>query len=56
MEIESPCINLCFLEDGLCQGCFRTEEEIVSWMLMTEQERGTVMKRLRERVREERGS
>ena len=56
MEIESPCINLCFLEDGLCQGCFRTEDEIVSWMLMTDQERRSVMKRLRERIDKERYS
>jgi hypothetical protein len=56
VEIESPCINLCFLEDGLCQGCFRTEDEIVSWMLMTDQERRSVMKRLRERIDKERYS
>lgn len=32
-EIPSPCINICKLDEksGLCQGCFRTRNEIASW-------------------------
>ena len=52
MGIESPCINLCFLEDGLCQGCYRSESEIAYWMLMTDEERKNVMERLRQRAQE----
>ena len=52
MDIESPCINLCFLEDGFCQGCYRSEDEIVSWVLMTDEERKNVMERLRQRAQE----
>jgi len=30
--IASPCINLCKMSaDGLCQGCFRTLDEITAW-------------------------
>lgn len=29
MEEENPCIGLCIIgEDGRCEGCGRTEEEI----------------------------
>lgn len=31
--IESPCVNICRLDDrGLCIGCFRTAEEIGNWL------------------------
>ncbi|MBL8478312.1 MAG: DUF1289 domain-containing protein [Sterolibacteriaceae bacterium] len=29
--VESPCINICKMEDGLCIGCFRTLDEIACW-------------------------
>lgn len=51
MEIESPCINFCFIEDGLCQGCWRTENEIGSWMFMSDEERKAVVKNLSQRKR-----
>jgi len=32
-EIVSPCISICRMSDssGLCEGCFRTRDEIASW-------------------------
>lgn len=32
-EVMSPCIGICAIDDttGLCQGCFRTLEEIQGW-------------------------
>jgi uncharacterized protein len=32
-EIQSPCIGVCAVDDltGLCQGCFRTLDEIQQW-------------------------
>jgi len=31
--IASPCINICRMDphSGLCQGCFRTLDEIAGW-------------------------
>jgi uncharacterized protein len=31
--IPSPCINICRMnpQTGLCEGCFRTIDEIVKW-------------------------
>lgn len=32
-EVISPCIGVCAIDDltGLCQGCFRTLDEIKAW-------------------------
>jgi len=32
-EAQSPCISVCTMDDatGLCQGCYRTLEEIQQW-------------------------
>lgn len=38
--ILSPCIGICSLdEEGYCEGCFRTGEEIAGWAAMSEVER-----------------
>ncbi len=29
--VESPCINICKMEAGLCIGCLRTLDEIARW-------------------------
>lgn len=40
----TPCISICTLrDDGLCEGCLRTTDEIGGWSLMTEAERQRVM-------------
>ncbi|WP_332670398.1 DUF1289 domain-containing protein [Aromatoleum sp.] len=32
MSVPSPCINVCRMTaDGLCEGCFRTLDEIAAW-------------------------
>ncbi|MET0208906.1 MAG: DUF1289 domain-containing protein [Burkholderiaceae bacterium] len=32
-DVPSPCISVCSMgpDSGLCQGCFRTIDEIVAW-------------------------
>ena len=32
-ETQSPCIGVCSMDDstGLCQGCYRTMDEIQQW-------------------------
>jgi len=33
VEIKSPCIGVCAMDDlsGMCQGCYRTIDEIKAW-------------------------
>jgi predicted Fe-S protein YdhL (DUF1289 family) len=38
--VLSPCIGVCCLgEDGLCDGCHRTNAEIARWSQMNDDER-----------------
>ncbi len=45
MAVQSPCIGICRINarSGLCEGCFRTVEEISSWTRMRDEERGQVI-------------
>lgn len=50
--VRSPCVNICALDDDdVCLGCYRTSEEITRWGIMTNDERGAVMKKVGERER-----
>jgi len=52
--ILTPCIGVCDLRpDGLCEGCFRTGDEIARWSTMHDHERRCLMDQVlpeRERV------
>ena len=38
MSISSPCISICVLDDeDVCQGCFRTADEITQWSSANEE-------------------
>ncbi len=52
MPIESPCIRICIVDGptGLCLGCGRTLPEIAQWGRMTDEQRGTIMAGLAERM------
>jgi len=53
VEPSSPCLKRCQLgKDTVCQGCFRTIEEISSWPLMSNAQKAEVLKscRLREAI------
>ena len=42
--VLSPCIGICSLDDqGLCEGCHRTTNEIAAWSQMSDDERRHVM-------------
>jgi len=43
---SSPCINECYLEDGVCGSCGRTREQIVMWGCMSEKEKQEIMEQL----------
>lgn len=49
--MESPCINICLLDEdtGLCRGCLRTLDEIGNWSLLTSAERSRIMASLEAR-------
>ncbi|HEY8353647.1 MAG TPA: DUF1289 domain-containing protein [Methylophilaceae bacterium] len=53
-DIVSPCIGVCTMnqESGLCEGCFRSIEEIREWWNMSAEERSEVMQRLEKRQSE----
>jgi len=50
-EIVSPCISVCRLRagDGLCEGCWRTRDEIAGWRHMNNDEKRKVLAQLHER-------
>jgi len=50
--VLSPCISVCRMDaaTGLCEGCYRTLDEIASWSTMEDEEKRSVWRRLAERV------
>ena len=46
-DIKSPCVKICTLEDGVCKGCGRTQDEIREWVIMTDNQREKIMERLK---------
>ena len=48
--IASPCVNVCYLDDhDICQGCYRSGEEITAWMRLDNEGRKQVLANVRER-------
>ena len=47
--MKSPCIKVCTLEDGICIGCFRTQDEIREWIIYTDEQKRVVLEKLEER-------
>ena len=42
--IPSPCVNICYLDDkDICQGCYRSSEEIIAWMRLDNDGRRQVL-------------
>lgn len=49
-SVESPCISICVLdEDQLCQGCFRTLQEIGEWSVVDDKQKATILAKSLER-------
>ena len=45
--VLTPCIGICTLgADGLCEGCFRTGEEIGAWSLLDDRARLQLMEQV----------
>ncbi len=47
-EIASPCINVCKMnpDTALCEGCWRTLDEIAAWSGMSGEDKRAVLARL----------
>ena len=56
-EVKSPCVEICQLDmsSDICLGCFRTMDEIVGWVEMSDVEKRRVMTDVQKR-REETGN
>lgn len=52
-QVPSPCISVCRMDaaTGLCEGCFRTLEEIVAWGGASEPQKRAVWNLLVQRAR-----
>ena len=51
MAVASPCINICQMDatSGLCQGCFRTLDEITAWAGASDEARLAVLAEVEQR-------
>ena len=46
-SVPSPCVKVCmFKGTPFCDGCFRTQDEIREWMIMTREEKLSVLERI----------
>lgn len=44
LPILSPCVGICYLgEDGYCEGCLRSGDEITRWVAMGDAERQRIV-------------
>jgi len=50
-KVPSPCINICKMDpvSGLCEGCFRTIDEIRMWSTATDDAKRAVWVEIRRR-------
>ncbi|MGA0571516.1 DUF1289 domain-containing protein [Variovorax sp. VNK109] len=51
--VRSPCVSVCVMSErsGLCEGCWRTLDEIAAWSAMDDARKREVWTLLRERRR-----
>ncbi len=50
-EPKSPCVSICVLDDDdICQGCYRSAEEITDWFMASDDEKLQILRRCRERL------
>ncbi len=52
-EPSSPCISVCLLdENDICQGCYRSANEITDWFMADAREKKEILQRSRQRLKE----
>ncbi len=48
---KSPCISVCVLDDeDICQGCYRSAQEITDWFMASNEEKRAILVRAQERL------
>ena len=45
-EVESPCINVCMIEEGICIGCGRSQDEICEWFYADDDRKLEILERI----------
>ena len=45
-QVESPCIGVCSLRNNICQGCYRTAEEVEQWDSYTDTQKQEIVDRI----------
>ncbi len=44
--VESPCVSICRMKAGLCEGCGRTLNEIAEWSMASDDRRREILARI----------
>lgn len=44
--VESPCVSICRMKNGLCEGCRRTIGEIAEWSGASDDRRREILARI----------
>jgi uncharacterized protein len=45
-DVPSPCISICVLDEkDICQGCFRSAQEITDWFMETPERKQEILDR-----------
>jgi predicted Fe-S protein YdhL (DUF1289 family) len=44
--VDSPCTGYCRTENGVCQGCGRTIDEIMVWQSLSDEEKEEIIERV----------
>tara|TARA_B100000780_G_scaffold252914_1_gene200273 strand:+ start:660 stop:836 length:177 start_codon:yes stop_codon:yes gene_type:complete len=48
--MTSPCVNICHLDsDDICQGCFRSSDEIAQWGSLDNEARKEILEKSKDR-------
>ena len=45
-EVQSPCIKICTIEQNICIGCGRTQDEIREWFYADDERKQQILKRI----------
>jgi predicted Fe-S protein YdhL (DUF1289 family) len=48
-KVESPCVKICFIENGFCIGCLRSMTEIRQWPIMSQEAQEHLLEQLERR-------
>lgn len=49
-DVASPCVSICALDDDdVCVGCYRTGAEISQWGALSNEEKMSVMDKVKDR-------